>query len=315
MDLVDVHQKINRLQGVAQRLAWLCVCLVLSITCLSALIRLSQAPLSAPVSAPVSAQADCAPQLQCLKPSTAGEGAAAPSPAWLPAARLLHRVVASVALLVVLGLLMLCWALRSQLRAVGRAAEGAGLGLALGLLVLTLFLAVLGRWSAHSPHVGVLLGNLWGGFALLALSVRLALTLAALPVQRQPRVAAASLPRPWLWGALWLAWLGVGSGAFISVQTTGVAGWLPGLHWLGGALLGLFLLALAGRLYGVGGPGRCRVGASALLVCTLSLIWLGWGAQAPAPWVWSWLHNAAAALLLVLLYGFLGPLRKVREPL
>lgn len=82
-------------------------------------------------------------------------------------ARGAHRIAASTVLLVVLALLALSLGPRPYLQREGRHA--------LALLLLTVFLAVLGRWSSGSPAPAVTLGNLLGGFLVFALFWRLAL--------------------------------------------------------------------------------------------------------------------------------------------
>ena len=56
--------------------------------------------------------------------------------------------------------------------------------MALGLLALALFLAMLGRWTADARVPAVVLGNLLAGFAMFALSCRLALATSARPRAR-----------------------------------------------------------------------------------------------------------------------------------
>ena len=141
-----------------RRVALVCAVLVLVITSLSAFIRLSRAGLS------------CAPQPQCygqvlrelqqgLPPSLA-DGPA------ITAARMLHRVTASVALLLVILMVIACLSERPVLRREGR--------VALLLLALALLLALLGRWSGNARVPAVAIGNLLGGFAMFALSCGLA---------------------------------------------------------------------------------------------------------------------------------------------
>ena len=139
-------------------MAWVCAALVLAITSLSAYIRLSKAGLG------------CEPWPQCygqqLRAPQLGEPPLQADPGTANA-RLAHRVIASTALLLVLVMVMAALASKPVLWPQGR--------LALGLLALALFLAVLGRWTAHARIPAVTLGNLLGGFAMFALSVRMAL--------------------------------------------------------------------------------------------------------------------------------------------
>ncbi len=186
-----------------RRLALLCAVLVLAITSLSAFIRLSKAGLS------------CADWPQCYgqslreiqqgRPAEAGEGVAT------AAARLAHRIVASTALLLVITMLAVCLTARPLLWQQGR--------VALALLVLALFLAVLGRWSSNARVPAVTIGNLLGGFAMLALCWRIA-----------HRGGATASPR-------WLrAWAGVGV-AMIACQAA-----------LGGLLSASFAATSCGSL-------------------------------------------------------------------
>ncbi len=104
------------------------------------------------------------------------------------AARLAHRVIASTALLLILVMVMTALASRPALWPEGR--------MTLWLLFLALFLAVLGRWTSDARLPAVTLGNLLGGFAMFAVSVRLALTTTA------PSSIASPAPRrlaPWAW--------------------------------------------------------------------------------------------------------------------
>jgi heme a synthase len=148
----------RRRQTVLRRMALACAVLVLAITSLSAFIRLSKAGLSCADWPRCYGQS--LRELQQGLPATAGEGAAT------AAARLAHRVVASTALLLVITMVAVCLAARPPLWREGR--------VALALLALALFLAVLGRWSANARVPAVAIGNLLGGFAMLALCWRLA---------------------------------------------------------------------------------------------------------------------------------------------
>jgi cytochrome c oxidase assembly protein subunit 15 len=161
---MPLDQASNRSGGAGRRfvfvrrLALACAALVLAVTSLSAFIRLSRAGLS------------CADWPQCYgqslrelqqgQPARAGEGVAT------AAARLAHRIVASTALLLVIAMLAACLTARPVLRREAR--------VALALFVLALLLAVLGRWSSDARVPAVAMGNLLGGFAMLALCWRLA---------------------------------------------------------------------------------------------------------------------------------------------
>ncbi len=132
-----------------QRTALICALLVFSIVGISAYIRLSAAGLG------------CAPWPQCY-----GQALVATPSATVDVLRLLHRLLA-VALLPVLLLLLVGgfahkpepWEQRWT---------------AVWALVVTLFLAVLGRWTAGAKIPAIALGNLMGGFLLFALCARMA---------------------------------------------------------------------------------------------------------------------------------------------
>jgi len=148
----------ERRRALLRRLALLCAILVLAITSLSAFIRLSKAGLS------------CADGPHCygqnLRQLQQGLAATAGEDAGTAAARLAHRVVASAALLLVITMVVVCLTARPPMWREGR--------VALALLALALFLAVLGRWSGNARVPAVAIGNLLGGFAMLALCWRLA---------------------------------------------------------------------------------------------------------------------------------------------
>lgn len=162
-----------------RKMAWACAALVLAITTLSAYIRLSAAGLG------------CQPWPQCYGDAwrMAAEGVPLALQDGVAAARVAHRILAVSALLLIIAMLMSAYAKSPALPRHGR--------MALGLLGLALFLAILGRVTAGSRVPAVTLGNLGAGFAMLALSWRLA----ALPV---PPGSAAASPR-WLTGWAWVA--------------------------------------------------------------------------------------------------------------
>ncbi len=149
--------RLERRYTLLKRLATLCVVLVLAIASLSAFIRLTNAGLG------------CADWPQCygakLRQAQQGlETKAADSPV-VVTVRMMHRVTAVAALILILAMLLVCFAEQPLLRREGRTA--------MALLALALFLAVLGRWSSGVRLPAVAIGNLLAGFALLALSWRL----------------------------------------------------------------------------------------------------------------------------------------------
>lgn len=146
----DLQRRLNFLH----RLALICCVLVLAIVVISAFIRLADGG------------PGCTPWPQCYGQQRTGaaESQTQASPG-IALARPAHRVLASLALLVVIALVVSCFARRPFLWREGR--------LALALLVLALALAVLGIYSggARIPAIGV--GNLVGGLVMFALCVRL----------------------------------------------------------------------------------------------------------------------------------------------
>lgn len=189
---------IDRRHALLRRLALLCAVMVLAVISLSATIRLSKAGLG------------CADWPQCygqsLRQLQRGLAPSADEQTATAAARLAHRVAAVTALLLVLMMVMVCFGTRPVLRA-----EGA---MTLALLGLTLFLAALGRWSSGARVPAVAMGNLLGGFAMLALSVRLAVAGRAL---RAPRL------RAWVVTALLLLLVQVALGGLVSASHAGLS--------------------------------------------------------------------------------------------
>lgn len=138
-----------------RRMAQVCLGLVVLIVVLSAFMRHHGAGVGCADWPACYGQA--ANALQASGPTPAGDGVAL--------ARLGHRVAASLALVLILVMLFGCLATRPILRREGR--------LAAALLVLALGLAALGVVSAGTPLPAVVLGNLLGGFLMLALCARM----------------------------------------------------------------------------------------------------------------------------------------------
>jgi cytochrome c oxidase assembly protein subunit 15 len=140
-----------------RRLAWASVVLVLLVTSLSAFLRLSKAGVG------------CADWPHCYGQSQRdlqqGITVRADEQTATAAARLVHRIAATGALLLVVMMVLLCVGSRPALRN-----EGA---LAAMLLALALGLAVLGRWSSDARIPAVTMANVLGGFAMVALCARL----------------------------------------------------------------------------------------------------------------------------------------------
>lgn len=150
---------VDRRRSFLRRLALLCAVLVLAVTSLSAFLRLSKAGLGC-ADWPACYGQDLRRQQQGLAASHDAQVATA-------VARLAHRITASGALLLVITMVLVCLGSKPLFVREGWQA--------LALLALALFLAVLGWWSSSARVPAVAMGNLLGGFLMLALCVRLAL--------------------------------------------------------------------------------------------------------------------------------------------
>jgi len=162
-----------------RRIALACALLVLAIAGVSAFLRLSKVGLG------------CEPWPACygqeLRALQRGEARDAGASQAVAVARLAHRILASTALVLVIVLAM--GALT------GKPVQRGEATLALSLLAAALFLAGLGWFTAGSRLPAVALGNLLGGFVMLALSWRLAMLDGSTAAQRQTHAgwAAAAL--------------------------------------------------------------------------------------------------------------------------
>ena len=186
-----------------RRLAMACALAVLLVTSLSAYMRLSKAGLG------------CADWPACYgqaAPQPAGESATAPADASprIVLARLTHRVMAMLVLVLTICMLMLSFDARAALRAALRA-EGL---LALAVLLLALALAVLGRFSSGTRVPAVAIGNLLGGLLMFAACARLAL---AGRLQQWPRL------RGWALAAALLVLAQVALGGLVSASFAGLS--------------------------------------------------------------------------------------------
>jgi cytochrome c oxidase assembly protein subunit 15 len=139
-------------------MALLCTLLVLLIAALSAFLRLDKAGLG------------CEPWPSCygqgLRDQQRGAAPDEATAQTVALARLAHRAVASLALVLVIMMVMTTLTAKPVRR--GDAVR------TVGLLVLALFLAGLGLRTGASRLPAVALGNLLGGFAMLAIAWRLA---------------------------------------------------------------------------------------------------------------------------------------------
>lgn len=149
--------RLDRRYRLLNRMAILCVLLVLTITSLSAFIRLANAGLG------------CNDWPQCygakLRQAQQGMETKAADSLAVATVRPLHRVAAVAALILIMAMLLVCFVEQPILWREGR--------MALVLLALALFLAVLGRWSSGARVPAVAIGNLLAGFTMLALCWRL----------------------------------------------------------------------------------------------------------------------------------------------
>lgn len=134
-----------------RRLARLTAVLMLAVVSLSAYLRHQGAGVG------------CQPWPACFGTIAAADATVSASEA---AARLAHRITASTALLLVIAMVVVSVARRPTLPSQARGS--------VVLLALALGLAVLGLQTTGSRLPAVVLGNLLGGFAMLALAVRLA---------------------------------------------------------------------------------------------------------------------------------------------
>lgn len=288
-------------------LALICLAAMAATVVLSAYLRLAQAGLG------------CADWPACYAQALRDAAAGALRPAagaTAAAARLAHRVLATIVLAGALAMLFL------TLRAGGRRARGA----AAALLALALALAALGIVTPGARAPAVTLGNLLGGFAMLALCARLA---------AGPRDPALPGLGGWGWAGIAVLTLQIALGAQVGATYAGLS--CPGLgeclrnaaggdwqalspwrapvadaggalhrsaapvllaHELG-ALVALAVIALLGAL---AWRRRRRVGAVALYVLAAAQAALGPLVQAAGlPLAGVLLHNAIAAALLTTL--------------
>ncbi|HEY0857643.1 MAG TPA: COX15/CtaA family protein [Albitalea sp.] len=290
-----------------RRMAFVCAALVLAVTSLSAAIRLGKAGLG------------CEDWPQCygqsLREAQRGDTAAAQESQATAAARLVHRVAASAALLIVLVMVMTCFGSRPLLWREGR--------IALALLACAVFLTVLGVWTSGARVPAVTIGNVLGGLVMFALCWRLARSAGTEPLRGGAFVA-------WTWVAVALLVVQIALGALVSSSFAGLscpqlggcdasgvpwhtlspwrepvldaaqpgnpAGALAhGLHRTGALLVGTLLLLLAAAAW-----RRGRRADAALMVALLAAqaalgaVMVVW----QLPFLAALLHNLIAALLL-----------------
>lgn len=267
----------RRLRALRQ-LAWTVVALMIVVTSVSAWLRLAQ------------------PRPPCPQwPVCRALGMQSPAPAipdTVPPAhnldlpRALHRAIASLTL--VLVCLLVAFALARRPRNWGAGAP------ALALLGLALGLAVLGIVTTGSHGAAILLGNMLGGFSMLALAWRM-----TRPRVRLDAAVARGLDRRALIGIA--AWAGQAAVGAISGTGAGLAVAL--LHPVLALAVSVWVLSLAAsaRRHGLFREG------TALMVVTLLQWPLGIGAALlDAPPVLVLVHNTSAACGMALLAGLIG---------
>ncbi len=222
-----------------------------------------------------------------------GEDPARAQPGAVSAVRLVHRLSASI-----VGALVL---LIAYLASVQRPPMRSDIALSAALVVLTVFLAVLGRWSRSSQGPLVTLGNLLGGMTLLALLHWMALRTS----RAQASAVDAGLVTPVAGAALALALAGVALGALVSGSHAVSAAHAASGGMLGSAhlLSGMLVLVLTGMLAlhpAARGSGRGIGVAAFTLAMTQALT--GWiSARFDYPLAAALAHNLLAALLLIAL--------------
>lgn len=300
----------ERRAALLRRMGWGVLALVLAIAALSAFIRLDRAGLGC---ADWPACYGRALSLTPARPSGEGAGVAA--------ARLVHRVVASAALVVVLLIAMTSLAARPR--------RWQEVRWALGLLALVLGLAALGRFSAHARLPAVALGNLLGGFLMAVLAWRLAREAGrpsspATPLARASRLAFfVLLAQAALGGLVSAGYAGLACPGW-ACQTAdlpwhafdpwrepvlGVAGNIAGArlqlaHRTGAAIVGVVLVVLAIAAW----RGGRRAAAVALLGLLAVQFALGVAlvvGRLPLPAALA--HNAVALLLLLAVTELASP--------
>jgi heme A synthase len=205
-------------------------------------------------------------------------------------ARLVHRLSASIAAAMVLLIAYLSWVQQPRVRS--------DIALAAALIVLTVFLAVLGRWSRSSQVPLITLGNLLGGMTLMTLLYWMGLRTAAVvgtPIHGRPLAIVAG-------AALALAFADVALGALLGgtrAINAPLSEWLHTVHWMSG--LAVVLLTAVLILHRA---SRERFASCEAAACALAIALAGTGWMAPRfdyPLSTALVHNLLAALLLIAL--------------
>lgn len=222
-----------------------------------------------------------------------GEDPARAVPTAERVARLVHRLSASIA-----GALVL---LIAYLSSVQQPRIRTDIALSAILVMLTVFLAILGRWSRNSQGPPVILGNLLGGMVLLVLLQWMRLRTSPARVARDGAGGLASVAG----AALALALADVALGALMSSSHGEPAVRAASVSPLAVAhlLSGMLVLLLTGTLaLHPATQGRCRRVGAVALTLTLAQVITGWlSFSFGYPLVSTLAHNLLAALLLIAL--------------
>ena len=237
-----------------------------------------------------------------------GEDPTRTQPVVTRVARLVHRLSAGIA-----GALVL---LIAYLSSVQQPRVRSDIALSAALVVLTVFLAVLGRWSRSSQGPLVTLGNLLGGMTLLVLLHWMRLRTS----RAQASAVDAGRLAPVAGAALALALVAVSLGALISgSQAVSAAraasgGMLASAHLLSGMLV-LVLTGIVALHPAAPGSGRnVGIAACALAIAQAMTGWIS--TRFDYPLAAALAHNLLAALLLIALataaYRYIGSSRAHR---
>jgi cytochrome c oxidase assembly protein subunit 15 len=288
-----------------RRLALACLLLLVAVTCLSAFMRHSAAGLG------------CATWPACFGQGerAATAGAMVVGGQALTVARVAHRITATLSLLLIIAMVVVCLTTQPRPRHDGQ--------LSITLLLLALSLALLGVFTPGSRLPAVAMGNLLGGFAMLAVAARLvgaplrrglgrwaivvaalllvqaasgalvSASLAGLACSDLRECASQAQAGGWDWRALdpWRA-------AGFAVGTPHVEGALAQvLHRVGSAVVAAAVAALGAQAMR---HGRAREGLAVLLLL-VSEVALGLAIGSTGlPLVPVLLHNLGTALLLAM---------------
>jgi heme A synthase len=255
-------------------LVWCCVVLMLVVTTASAWLRLAQPR------PPCANWPDCRSAQALRLPEVA--------PAWLgdagvvAAVRATHRVAATLVLLAVIALVTLAFARQPRHPGAGRPASA--------MLAVALGLSVLGVVTPRSQAAAVLLGNLLGGMALLALAW---VTLRRLH-SAAPLPAAGSR---WAFAAAAAWWLQAALGALAGADRWPAA---PVIHVAVGLTAAPLALAVG---WAACTHGRRREGGALVALAAAQIVLGAAGVATDARAAVVLAHNTCAAIGLALLAG------------